>query len=69
MKTLNEHNQQKMDEHNALQKTMEPHANGIACPECGKELWDTNPMLSLSTFPPKTDIHCPACGYSGYRYV
>ena len=41
--------------------------NGISCPECGKELWDTTPMLTLTTYPPQVNIHCPACDYSGYR--
>lgn len=43
-----------------------PHPNGIACPACGKELWDSNPSLTLTSNPPKKNVHC-GCGYHGYR--
>jgi hypothetical protein len=42
-----------------------PHFNGIACPDCGKELYDTNASI-LTSFPPKRNVHCD-CGYHGYR--
>ncbi len=44
-----------------------PHPNGIACPECGKELWDTSPDLTLTSHPPQKNVHCPECRYAGYR--
>jgi hypothetical protein len=28
---------------------------------------DSNPMISLDSYPPMLDVHCPACGYRGYR--
>ncbi len=43
-----------------------PVKNGIACPDCGEELFDTNPMLTLTTHPAQKKVHC-TCGYSGYR--
>lgn len=43
-----------------------PRPNGIACPECGQELFDTDRRETLMSNPPKTRIHC-ACGYTGYR--
>ena len=67
MKTLDEHNKERMEAHDALRKKQEPHANGIACPKCGEELWDSNPMMTLTSSPPKKDVHCPKCGYRGYR--
>lgn len=44
-----------------------PHPNGIACPSCGKELWDTNPQETVRDAPPQIAIHCPACNYQGTR--
>jgi DNA-directed RNA polymerase subunit RPC12/RpoP len=62
------------DEHNsnawATQVNMysiEPRPNGIACPKCGKELMDTNPNMTLTSYPAQKNVHCPKCGYTGYR--
>jgi len=64
-----------LDEHNSnawsTQVNMysnEPRPNGIACPKCGNELMDTNPMMTLTSHPAKKDVHCPKCEYKGYRY-
>ena len=42
---------------------------GIACPLCESELIDTNPYVTLTSNPPKKNVHCSAdgCLYSGYR--
>ncbi len=40
--------------------------NGIACPECEEELFDSHPMIMLTSNPPQMNIHCE-CGYVGYR--
>ena len=47
----------------------EPIKNGIACPQCGRELLDTTPNLVLTSYPPKKNIHCGNCEYKGYRYA
>ena len=47
----------------------EPKSNGIACPECGEELMDTNPNATLTSYPAQKNIHCPKCGTRGYRIV
>jgi hypothetical protein len=47
----------------------EPIPNGIACPKCGNELMDTNPMMTLTSYPAQKDVHCPKCEYKGYRIV
>ena len=60
--SLDDHNARKMGAH--LDPLM-PVLNGIACPECGDELYDTNNSVVL-TCPPKYRIHCD-CGYRGYR--
>lgn len=67
MKTLNEHNKQQREAHEHIRKMNEPHANGIACPECGAELWDSSPMTVLASNPPQKNVHCPECSYRGYR--
>jgi hypothetical protein len=61
-----------LEDFNAEQRKMvifatEPHPNGIACPECDEELWDSNPMVTLTSYPAQKNIHCPLCGYKGYR--
>jgi len=61
--SLDEHNTRKMGAH--LDPLMPVH-NGIACPECGDELYDTNNSVVLTSCPPKYRIHCD-CGYRGYR--
>jgi hypothetical protein len=42
-----------------------PKLNNIACPKCGKEMYDTDNNI-LTSNPPKKNIHC-ICGYKGYR--
>ena len=64
MKTLNEHNAQRQEAHGSMNK---PHANGIKCPQCSKELWDSNPMVILTSYPAQKNVHCPSCDYTGYR--
>ena len=72
LKTLEEHNQERRLAHRDIEIRGEPHPNGIACPECGKELLDTIPseVLSsevLSSNPLQKNVRCPACGWWGYR--
>jgi len=61
-----------LDAHNADMTRMYenmlkyPRPNGIACPECGKELMDSDTMI-LTSNPPRRNVHCPSCGYIGYR--
>ena len=64
LKTLDEFNEARVQEHEALNRY--PHPNGIACPQCGAELMDTNPYV-LSSNPPKKNVHCEKCGWKGYR--
>ena len=65
LKSLEEHNE-------SVQKRMEdinqPMPNGIACPKCGHELYDSTPMVVLTSNPSQYNVHCPVCGYTGYRY-
>jgi hypothetical protein len=45
----------------------EPIPNGIECPKCKGELVDSSPSCTLTSNPPQKYVHCPQCGYKGYR--
>lgn len=65
LKSLAEHNTNRLAD---MSNSNMPIKNSIACPQCGLELWDSNPMMSLASMPPQRNIHCD-CGYRGYRYL
>lgn len=67
MQTLKQFNADKEAVWHNINERNKPHPNGIECPSCKKELWDSNPNITLSSNPPQKNIHCPACGYNGYR--
>lgn len=48
-----------------------PCPNGIACPKCGCELWDTSPNVILTSHPGQKYVACVSfeCGYTGTRFV
>jgi hypothetical protein len=61
-----------LDEHNAeaaeaYRQLGQPCLNGIACPSCGKELYDSSPAITWPTAPPSKSIHC-SCGYKGTAF-
>jgi len=55
------------EKHAIYRAAAEARPNGIACPICFEEMLDSNPMVQLTTSPPQMNVHCPACGYRGYR--
>lgn len=65
MKTLEEHNIQALELHLDSNK---PRPNGIECPKCKSELYDSAPRVMLTSYPPKKEVHCEKCDYHGYRY-
>jgi predicted RNA-binding Zn-ribbon protein involved in translation (DUF1610 family) len=65
LKTLEEHNKKNTPLYSFGLAT--PSKNGISCPKCGEELIDSNPMSILCSNPPKKDIKCESCNFSGYR--
>lgn len=69
MKTLEQHNDERWNIHREMTLQNKPHPNGIECPKCGKELMDSNPMCVLTSNPPQCNVHCPSCGYTGFRLV
>lgn len=64
LKTLEEHEKLANDWY---KQSLAPQPNGIACPQCGTELLDSNPKILLTTNPPRKNIHCPKCGYNVLR--
>ena len=66
LKNLANHNSIRSHLHNEMNSN-EQILNGIACPKCGTELYDSNPMITLTSIPPKKNIHCNKCDYVGYR--
>lgn len=65
LKTLEEHNGRSWAWFSSFNQ--EPQLNGIACPNCGEELYDTNPNVTLTSDPPQKNIGCIKCDYKGYR--
>ncbi len=68
LKSLDEHNSNAWSTQTRWFSN-EPIPNGIACPKCGNELMDTNPMMTLTSHPAQKSVHCSKCEYKGYRIV
>lgn len=66
LKTLMEHDSERLGLYYGLWENS-PKPNGIGCPQCGSELVDSQPSVTLTSNPPKKDVHCPKCDYRGYR--
>lgn len=66
LKSLDIHNAQQAEAHWRANDPS-PRPNGIACPQCGHELKDSRPIVTLTSNPPQKDVHCDACDYRGYR--
>lgn len=69
MKTLTEYNKEKENIYKELYNFTKPKKNGIACPNCGDELYDSEPYLITASIPPKTKVECKKCGYKDYRII
>lgn len=67
--SLEEYNKRTYEWH-MKQQELRNHGrpNGIACPECGNELVDSDPDAVLLSHPPQKNIKCPKCNYTGLRY-
>lgn len=64
LKTLSEWNKERSEHHWNSGKAK---PNGIACPHCGKELFDTEPNSVLTSMPPQKVVGCMDCGWKGKR--
>jgi hypothetical protein len=63
LKTLEEYNQQKQEEH---KKSLTPRGNGIACPKCDREMRTEYSIILLSD-PTQCHVYCE-CGFKGSIY-
>lgn len=66
LKSLEDYNAQQREYHFnvSIDKSV---LNGIACPKCGEEMMDSNPMVVLTSYPPQKNVNCSKCDYVGYR--
>ena len=70
METLKEFNVQRLKDWNHFREDIsKPHPNGLLCPKCKYELWDSTPGKILLSNPPQKNVHCPMCGFHGFRFV
>lgn len=67
LKSLDEHNSNARKIHWKINDNSSRPTNGIACPKCGEELLDSNPMMTLTSNPPQKNVKCSKCDYVGYR--
>jgi C4-type Zn-finger protein len=65
LKSLAEHNDEVLS---ALSYLNSQHPNGIACPKCGAELYDSEPNVVLTSNPPQYMVACSKCDYRGTRF-
>ena len=66
LKDLNEHNAQAWSNQFVMNDNS-PILNGIACPKCGEEMYDSCPMITLKSNPSQKNVHCSKCDHVGYR--
>lgn len=67
LKSLEEYNNEQLKEYFP---DTQPLGNGIACPNCGFELYDAEPAYSVVlSYPPKMKVLCPNCKNSYYKIV
>lgn len=68
LKTLDEYNAERRKERDAA-KLASGKPNGISCPKCRHEMHDTYFCFFVQDNPPRTWVHCPACGHKDYRLL
>jgi hypothetical protein len=65
LKPLDKHNKEKISVFATENSELK---NGLACPNCGQELFDASQFEVLLSFPAKKKVLC-VCGFEGYRLV
>jgi hypothetical protein len=60
MKTLSEYENERRD------PPYEVAWLGVACDRCRAELYNPSPGIMLTTDPPKINVRCSKCDFSGY---
>ena len=64
LRSLTDHNAERANAWHELDHP-QPAPLGIACPDCGAELVNPEPNVTLLSNPPKQHTAC-VCGYRGY---
>jgi|APSaa5957512535_1039671.scaffolds.fasta_scaffold56307_2 hypothetical protein len=67
LKTLKDNDAEALERHAGLNGTG-ARLNGIECPMCQAELVDVNPMMALMSHPPRYQVGCSECNWTGTRY-
>lgn len=62
LQSLEDYNKQKLNQYPKY-----PLLNGIACPKCGKEMYDRDNLI-LTSNPPKKRVICLECGHNDYAF-
>lgn len=66
--SLDEHDRARAARYDgATGRATERCLNGIACPGCGAELYDSEPHVVLPAIPPKKRVVCHQCRFAGVR--
>ena len=65
LRSLDESNREKLKKY--IQENTELK-NGLACPKCGNELYDSSPYEVLFAYPSQKKVICE-CGFQSYRFV
>lgn len=60
LKSVAQHNKERR------QANLEAAKTGIACPYCGKELYNPSPGIVLTSTPPKMRLLCSNCDTQQY---
>lgn len=59
-----------LEEHNDIWGSIGyKNTNGIECPNCGEELYDSDDGVVLLSSPGQKHILCYNCNYKGRRYL
>jgi transcription elongation factor Elf1 len=64
--SLKEYNEKKRADFKCKEQYM---LNGIACPNCGKEMWESTGKIQLQSLPPQKPVFCKACGLRDTRVL
>lgn len=66
LKSLAEHNEEVFRRHASIRE--EENGNGLECPNCEAELYDSEPGIVLTSNPPQHRVACRECDFKGTRY-
>lgn len=69
LKSLDLHNAEVMAAHTKQQRLNSGiMRTGLECPRCKAELFDSKPSEFIDSAPPRKEVECVECGYTGERF-